>query len=160
MEPQIYLQWQRLEGRTGHQVGRLLLQQLYEAHVGGPMPPIRIAPLGKPVFAHGDWHFSISHTRQHAFCVLSRVPVGLDGEELSRKVRPETAQKLLSPTEYAQYLAAEDPNRAMLSFWVLKEATAKLAGTGIRTHPNTTQFTLPDARLQQIDGCVVAVVTE
>ena len=155
---QIFLASRELGEETGHRAGRVLLRQLYETHVGLPMPPIAIAALGKPYFVDSPWHFSISHTKRHAFCALSDRPIGLDAEELSRCIRPETAKKLLSEREYAQYAAAADPNRAMLHFWVLKEATAKLSGTGIRTHPNTTAFSLDDPRVQILDDCLVAVV--
>ena len=154
----VYLAWEQLHGRSGHGVGRSLLRQLYEANVGGEMPQILIAPLGKPYFVDSPWHFSISHTKSHAFCVLADVPVGIDAEELCRKIRPETAKKLLSESEYAQYAAAADPNAAMLHFWVLKEATAKLTGTGIRKRPNTTEFSLDDPSVQILDDCLVAVV--
>jgi phosphopantetheinyl transferase len=153
-----YLAGQVLDGCTGHEAGRTLLRQLYETHVGGPFPEIRLTPLGKPCFVDSSWHFSISHTRHHAFCVLADHPVGIDAEEQTRPIRPETARKLLSDREFARYQQAQDPNEAMLRLWVLKEATAKLAGTGIRTHPNTTDFSPDDPRVQLLQGCLVAVV--
>lgn len=158
--PKEYLAWQRLEGRSGHKVGRLLLSQLYTQYVGGEMPPVRLGEKGKPYWEDSPWHFSISHSKHHAFCVLSHRPVGIDAEELDRPVKLRFAEKLLSPGEYAQFLAAEDQQRAFLSFWVLKEATAKCSGEGVRIHPRHTDFSLPDDRIQQIDGCLVAIVTE
>ena len=158
--PKEYLAWQRLEGQSGHEAGRLLLSQLYAQYVGGEMPPVRLGEKGKPYWEDSPWHFSISHTKHHAFCVLSRRPVGIDAEELSRPVKLRFAEKLLSPGEYAQFLVAEDQQRAFLSFWVLKEATAKCSGEGVRIHPRHTDFSLPDERIQQIDGCLVAIITE
>ena len=155
-----YMAWQALDGVTGHDMGRLLLRQLYEAYVGGEMPALCIAPKGKPYFADSPWHFSISHTKHYAFCVLSDRSVGVDAEELARKVRPSIASKILSPGEYEQYQQADDPQRALLSFWVLKEATAKQTGEGIRIHPNHTDFSLPDQRVQQVGPCLVAIVHE
>ena len=155
---QVYLASAELNGRGGHEVCRDLLSRLFVAHVGGPMPEIRIAPKGKPYFADGPWYFSISHTKGHAFCVLSDVPVGLDAEEADRRVDLSIAPKILSGGELAQFRAAQDQRRALLSFWVLKEAQAKLTGVGMKWHPTHTDFTLPDSRVQEIDGCLVAVI--
>ena len=147
-----------LHGRSGHAAGRELLASMYRAQTGEEMPPILKTERGKPYFAHGPWHFSITHTKRHAFCVLSEAPVGIDAEELDRKIRPELAGKILSPGEMAQYEAARDKNRALLTFWVLKEAAAKQTGEGLRGYPNHTDFTLEDPRVRELDGCLVAVV--
>ena len=147
-----------LNGRTGHEAGRELLARLYRSHIGGEMPEILAEPGGKPYFAHGNVHFSITHTRNHAFCALADHPIGIDAEELTRAVKPGLAEKILSPGEYTQYQAAEDKNRALLTFWVLKEAQAKYTGRGIRGYPNQTDFSLNDPRVTELHGCLVAVV--
>ena len=146
-----------LNGCSGHAVGRKLLAQLYDTHVGGNLPQILTAPMGKPYFAASPWHFSISHTDRHVFCVLADVPVGMDAEEMDRQIRLSLASKILSPAELVQFEAAADPRRTLLTFWVLKEAQAKLTGEGVKWHPPHTNFTLPDSRVQEIDGCLVAI---
>ena len=156
--PKMHMAWRRLDGANGHETGRCLLAELYAAHIGGAMPPIRIAPMGKPYFENSPWHFSISHSKNHAFCLLSDCPVGIDAEEMDRNIPLSMAEKLLSAEEFHQFQQAQDPRTALLSFWVLKEATAKHTGQGIRIHPDHTNFTLPDSRIAQIDGCLVAVV--
>lgn len=147
-----------LEGISGHDAGRALLAKLYREETGEAIPPILTAERGKPFFADSPYHFSITHTRRHAFCVLARVPVGIDAEELDREVRLSLADKVLSPAERAQYDAAEDKHRAFLTFWVLKEAAAKLTGQGLRGYPNDTDFSLEDPRVTEMDGCLVAVL--
>ena len=147
-----------LNGRPGHEAGRALLAELYRAETGEALPRILRTELGKPYFPDSPLHFSISHTKHYAFCVLSERNVGLDAEELDRKVHLKLAQKILSPGEKAQYDAAPDKTRAFLTFWVLKEAEAKLAGTGLRIYPDHTDFSLEDPRVTQIDGCLVAVL--
>ena len=147
-----------LKGRSGHEAGRELLAAMYREETGEEMPPILVTERGKPYFTHGKWHFSISHTRRHAFCVLSQSPVGIDAEELDREIRPELAKKILSPSENARYAAVEDKQRALLTFWVLKEAAAKQTGEGLRGYPNHTDFTLEDPRVREMDGCLVAVI--
>ena len=153
-----YLTGQALNGRSGHEVGRQLLAALHAAHAGGELPAIAIAPGGKPYFVDSPWHFSITHTKHHAFCALSEHPIGIDAEEADRKIDLKIAPKILSPGELAQFQTAEDPRLTLLSFWVLKEAAAKLTGEGVKWHPNHTDFTLPDSRIRNMDGCLVAVV--
>ena len=110
------LGYTRLHGRGGHEAGRQLLSRLYTERTGAPLPPILRTPEGKPYFPDSPWHFSISHTRRHAFCVLSRNNVAVDAEELDRRVDLRLAQKVLSPGELAQFEAAGDKARALLVF--------------------------------------------
>ena len=149
-----------LEGRTGHEAGRELLAELFFRETGEPLPEIRITEAGKPYFPHSPWHFSISHTRRRVFCALSRTNIGIDAEEHDREIHLKLVDKVLSPAERLQFDAAEDRRRALLTFWVLKEAAVKLSGTGLRGYPNRTNFTLDDPRVRELDGCLVAVLTE
>ena len=150
----------KLAGRTGHEAGRQLLERLYREETGEDLPEIRITEWGKPYFPDSPWHFSISHTPKHAFCVLSRNNVGLDAEEPDRKINLKLAEKILSPGEKAQFDAAENQEKALLTFWVLKEAAAKLSGEGLRGYPNHTNFSLEDPRVTETDGCILAVMEE
>ena len=149
-----------LEGRTGHEAAWALLRQTYLEETGEALPPIGYGSRGKPDFLDCPWHFSLSHTSRHAFCALSRHPIGLDAEELDRRCSPRLAQRVLSPGELAQYAAAPDPGKALLSFWVLKEAQVKLTGEGLQGFPNHTDFTLPHPAIREIDGCLVAILEE
>ena len=148
----------RLNGVSGHEAGRKLLRQLYREETGEDLPGIRIADRGKPYFADSKLHFSISHTPNHAFCVLSENRIGIDAEELDRKMNLKLAEKVLSPAEKMQFDVAADQRRALLTFWVLKEAAAKLTGEGLRGYPNHTNFSLDDSRVTEIDGCLLAVL--
>ena len=149
-----------LAGRTGHEAGRQLLAALYRQETGENLPEIRITDRGKPYFPDGPWHFSISHTPKHAFCVLAKNNVAVDAEEADRKMNLRLAEKILSPRERAQFEAAENKEKALLTFWVLKEAAAKLSGEGLRGYPNHTNFSLEDPRVTELDGCIVAVMEE
>ena len=151
------LLWRRLEGRSGHEVGRELLAEGYRAITGYDLPPIVIAPRGKPYFEGSPLHFSISHTKSHAFCAISSVPVGIDAEETDRKVNLKLGEKILSPAEFARW---DGTAESLLRFWVLKEAAAKLTGEGLRGYPNHTDFDPMDERIQIIDGCILAVLKE
>ena len=149
-----------LNGKTGHEAGRELLASLYRAETGEELPEIRVTDRGKPYFATGKWHFSISHTPRHAFCALSERPVGIDAEELDRSINLRLADRILSPNERAQFDAAADKRLALLTFWVLKEAAVKLSGEGLRGFPQFTDFSLDDPRVCTMDGCLLAVTEE
>ena len=149
-----------LVGETGHDAGRRLLAALYQEETGEDLPEILITDRGKPYFPDCAWHFSISHTPKHAFCVLSRNNIAIDAEEPDRRVNLKLAEKILSPWEKAQFDAAENKEKALLTFWVLKEATAKLSGKGLQGYPNHTNFSLDDPRVTELDGCIVAVMEE
>ena len=149
-----------LNRRTGHEAGRALLTRLYGEATGQPLPPIEVGAWGKPAFSDSGWHFSISHTKKHAFCVLEKENVAIDAEELGRRVNLSLAEKILSPSEKDQFDAAADKNRALLTFWVLKEASAKLSGRGLHGCPNDTAFSLDDPRVRELEGCLVAILTE
>lgn len=148
-----------LSGRTGHQAGRALLEEIYRSHTGEAPPPISVTPEGKPYWKDSPWHFSISHTHRHAFCALMQAPIGIDAEELDRNVSLSLADKILSPGEKRQFDQAADKRRALLTFWVLKEAAAKQSGEGLRIYPNHTNFTLDDPRVRECAGCLVAILT-
>lgn len=149
-----------LAGRNGHEAGRQLLGEMYRELTGRPIPEIRTTPLGKPFFAEGNLHFSISHTPNWVFCVLSERPVGIDAEETNRSIDLRLADKILSSDEKAQFDRAENKQTALLRFWVLKEAAGKLTGQGLRVYPNHTDFDLHDPRIQVINNCFLAVTEE
>ena len=149
-----------LQGRTGHEAGRALLAELYRQATGEPLPPIAVGQWGKPYFPDSPWHFSITHTPKRAFCVLAKENVAMDAEELDRRVNLSLAEKILSPGEKAQFDAAADQKRALLTFWILKEAAAKLSGRGLHGYPVDTDFSLDDPRVREMDGCLVAIFTE
>ena len=121
---EMYLDSRELAGKTGHEAGRELLAALYRRATGESLPPIAVGDRGKPYFPDSDWHFSISHTKKHVFCALARCPIGIDAEEVTRKIDLRLADKILSVAERAEFDAAGDQNKALLTFWVLKEAAA------------------------------------
>ena len=127
---------------TGHHAGRQLLERLYREVTGEALPPIQLTPRGKPYFEHSPYHFSITHTSRHAFCVLSHSPVGIDAEEQDRLA--------LVP----------DKREAFLALWVLKEASAKCSGMGLTGFPNKTDFSPEDSRVHRWAGCLVAIICQ
>ena len=148
-----------LKDETGHTAGRRLLQELYREETGECLPEIALTPRGKPYFINSDWHFSITHTRHYAFCALSQNPIGIDAEELDRDIDLRLADKMLSEQEFAQYEQATDKRLALLTFWVLKEAQAKLTGEGLHGYPDkNTNFSLEDTRVSIQNNCLLAIL--
>ena len=154
------LDYKRLEKETGHEAGRALLARLWQQETGRLLPPISKTDRGKPFFAEESYHFSISHTSRHAFCCLHNANVGLDAEEMDRIPDPRLAGRFLSSAEQQRVAAAEDSGDALLRLWVLKEAYAKYTGKGLGNFLKNTDFSPDDPRIQEIDGCYVAVITE
>ncbi len=144
----------------GHHAAWELLAEVYRRETGKALPPISIGAFGRPEFMDSPYYFSLTHTDKHAFCVLSEHKVGIDAEELDRPVKLSLAKKILSPGELAQFEQARDKRRALLTFWVLKESYFKMKGTGLQGFPNQTDFSLADARVREMDGCLVAVMEE
>lgn len=156
----VYLACAPLDGRSGHAVGRALLHRLYRDLTGEDCPEISRTVRGKPYFTESCYHFSISHTRAHAFCALSLLPVGIDAEETDRSIPLPLADKILSHTERKRFDDAGNPRDALLRLWVLKEASAKLTGEGLRGYPNRTDFSPDDMRIHTVAGCYLAVLTD
>lgn len=150
-----------LNGLDSRVAGRLLLRQLYEELTGQEtLPEIGKGQRGKPCFLTGPYHFSITHTKTRVFCAISDRPIGIDAEDLTRRVNPELADKILSDSERAIYDASapEDKNEVLLRLWVMKEAAVKCSGEGLRGYPNQTDFRPDDPRIMLCHGCVVAVI--
>ena len=102
-----------IRGCSGHEAGRKLLEALYREETGEALPNILLSVRGKPFFENSPYHFSISHTDRHAFCALSRRPVGIDAEELDRAVRFSLVSRILSPASLFGAVGAERGCRKM-----------------------------------------------
>ena len=149
------LAWAPLDGRDGHEAGRALLAELL-----GEVPEIVVTDRGKPYFVGNGLHFSVSHTKNHAFCAVSEHNIGIDAEETDRDIDFRIAQRYLSENEKVRFQKAADPRDALLRLWVLKESCAKLTGRGWGNYLKNTDFDPEDERIQKIDGCYVAVLEE
>ena len=154
----MFLLSEALNGRSGHEVGRELLARLYYQATGENLPAIAVTEKGKPFFPDNPWHFSVSHTKNFAFCALSRRNIGLDAEEKGRTVSAAMVEKFTSDAEKSRL--GDDPQDAFLRLWVLKEADAKLTGRGMGNWLKNTDFNPFDQRIQEINGCYVAVLED
>ncbi len=131
MAHEIYLTWCKTAPGQGSADAHRLLGSLYHQVVGEPVPELVREPGGKPCFAQGSWHCSISHTRCAAFCALSRSPLGLDAEPLDRQVGKTVMMRALSSGERAELREFPSETEGFLTHWVLKEAYGKYTGRGL-----------------------------
>ena len=154
------LKWKRLDGHSGHDAARELLTTMYFEENRCELPSILRTEQGKPYFPDGNWHFSISHTDDHAFCALSRRNIGIDAESMDREIDPRVGRRYLSDSEQKRVENSRDKRAALLRLWVLKEAYAKLTGRGIGNWLKSTDFDPEDTRITCIDGCYVAILEE
>lgn len=68
--------------------------------------------------------FSLSHTQDAVAVAVSGKPVGVDLECTDRLVRPNLAEKILTPEEKLQ-LSQQDPDSHLLKMWCAKESLFK-----------------------------------
>ena len=127
--------------RYRHELGRrtcaaayLLLCEGLEKEYGIVEKPIfEYGEHGKPsLVGRSDIHFSLSHCREAAICVLSNRPVGVDVESIHR-YNERLARYTMNDEEMAEILAAESPDLAFTRLWTQKEAVVKAQGVGIQS---------------------------
>ena len=86
---------------------------------------------GKPaIVGHPDVHFNLSHCREAVVCAVSRHPVGVDVESVSR-YKDSLARHTMNGNEQARISVADRPDVAFTRLWTMKEARLKLTGEGI-----------------------------
>jgi 4'-phosphopantetheinyl transferase len=101
--------------------------------------------------------FSVSHTDGLSAIAVSRTrPVGIDIEAEPCCADPEFIQSFLSTRERAGLARLSQTERAgaLLKLWTLKEAYAKLVGTGLAADLRSFEFDLDPPRL--LSGCEAA----
>lgn len=88
---------------------------------------------GKPsIVGHPEIFFNVSHCKEAAICVISDKPVGVDVECI-REFKDSLVNYTMNDEERTEIAASATPEATFIRFWTMKEATAKLVGTGI-TH--------------------------
>jgi 4'-phosphopantetheinyl transferase len=136
---------------VAHALARLVLAPL----VGVPASRIRFVarcatcggPHGKPAVAGSAAgspagsaaggtapELSISHSGARVAVALSRSPVGVDVEQVTRRPMDDgLVRTVLTPAEQASLdrLPAADRHRGLLTYWTRKEALVKATGEGL-----------------------------
>lgn len=144
----------------GSAFGVSLLALAYEDYNSATMPLIKKLASGKPWFpGNPGFHFSISHSRTHVLCAVSKHPVGADTID-HRNISSAVIEKLASAEELEAL--------SFFEIWALRESLFKLDGEG---DLRTMRFIKRDGKIippvpgvkcrlyGDIDGSSVAVCT-
>ena len=132
-------QRRQLALRYRHELGRrtcaaaylLLCEGLRKEYGITEKPVFEFGEHGKPsIIGRPDLHFSLSHCREAAICVLSDRPVGIDIESVGR-YSESLVRYTMNDEEMAQILASNRPDIAFTRLWTQKEAVLKCTGEGI-----------------------------
>lgn len=141
----------------------LLKQALLEQEGIAENPLFEYNEHGKPSIAgHPELHFSLSHCREAAVCVLSRQPVGIDVESVGR-YRESVARYAMNDEELRQILQSEQREVAFTRLWTMKESLLKLTGRGINDGMKNVLSGVPTTRFtttERLDKNYIYTVCE
>ena len=94
-----------------------------------------------------DIHFSLSHNKNMAVCVVSDDEVGIDIETVGRTCSETVWRRMLSDEEYKRLSGMADEterDREFLKYWTLKECYGKAIGTGLSYDYKSVVFDIND----------------
>lgn len=141
----------------------LMLQDI----AGRPLPAWRKGEYGKPYYEAVDlgckpFFFSVSHCSKAIAVAVSETPVGIDVEDLSRRIQPSLIEHTMSPEEQA--IIGSD-NVRFLEYWTRKEAFLKMLGTGIigdmkETLSDPAADVVITTQLNEKDGYVMSIARQ
>jgi 4'-phosphopantetheinyl transferase len=117
---------------AAHALVRVALSETHPA----PLDQWRLeqSPSGKPFVSGCGIEFSLSHTSGLVGCAVASTPVGLDLESLDRHLDIDgLLPHVMAATELERWNQSAHGNetRRFLSYWTLKEASAKALGAGM-----------------------------
>ena len=116
---------------------QLLKQGLQEQYGLTENPLFEYNEHGKPaIVGHPDIFFNLSHCKEAVACVISDKPVGVDVESI-REFKESLIHYTMNDHEILEIESSDDPAKAFIRRWTMKEATMKLIGTGISNDMKT-----------------------
>ena len=112
---------------------QLLKEGLREGYGITDNPIFEYNEHGKPsIVGHPEIFFNLSHCKEAVICVISDKPIGVDVESI-REFKDSLVNYTMNDEEKAEIAKSDNPEASFIRLWTMKEATAKLIGTGI-TH--------------------------
>jgi 4'-phosphopantetheinyl transferase len=145
-----------VEARLRTMAARTALRTALSHAVDGQVPAsawrFTRTPYGKP-YVHPELpsvHFNVSHTDGLSVIAVSRDrPVGIDIETVQTALEEEFVRTFLSQREWnaVRRLTEAQRQRDVIRLWTLKEAYAKLLGTGVSADFTSLEFDLDPVRL-------------
>lgn len=109
---------------------------------------------GKPILRDAGLFFSISHSGDKAFVVLSDHEIGCDVEMIRDIDAIRLAQRFFAPEEVSYLTASADIEGEFFRIWTLKEAYIKCRGEGLSI-PLNSFIVCPDKLAIWDDAFVV-----
>jgi len=117
-----------------HSVAYSLIETMLEKYFGIISPTILKTENGKPYIEKSGVHFSISHTRGLAVCVVADTPVGVDCELIKDKSAANIEKFAKRFFVENEFLLLEKGGFSSIDFykvWTAKEATIKKRGSNM-----------------------------
>lgn len=131
---------------------------------------VSVTEKGKPYFTdYPDIHYSVTHSKSSAACVLFDKPVGIDMEG-HRADSCSVAKRFFSAHEniwIEEGASQEERDRRFLRLWTLKEAYSKMTGEGIaaclnkiyfKSEGNTLVADFDTAKLNYVDNLSFGII--
>ncbi len=131
---------------------------------------VSVTEKGKPYFTdYPDIHYSVTHSKSSAACVLFDKPVGIDMEG-HRADSCSVAKRFFSVHEniwIEEGASQEERDRRFLRLWTLKEAYSKMTGEGIaaclnkiyfKSEGNTLVADFDTAKLNYVDNLSFGII--
>lgn len=140
----------RVSSKTQHDIAWKLLEHVLNKEYSLKLSECTIERnrWGKPSFKkYTDIHFSISHNKAMAVCIISDKEVGIDIETVGRACSENVWRRMLSGCEYQGLncmLDESERNREFLKYWTLKECYGKVIGTGLSYDYKSVTFDISD----------------
>ena len=131
---------------------------------------VSVTEKGKPYFTdYPDIHYSVTHSKSSAACVMFDKPVGIDMEG-HRADSCSVAKRFFSAHEniwIEEGTSQEERDRRFLRLWTLKEAYSKMTGEGIaaclnkiyfKSEGNTLVADFDTAKLNSVDNLSFGII--
>ena len=130
-----YAKIQRLRAPIGKKasfaVYLLLRMALAENYCINEVVEFDFTEKGKPILRdYPHIHFSLSHSKCTAACVVSDGEVGVDVQHIG-PISDRVAKRVLTTREYAKFKESQTPDDYFCEIWTIKESFLKQTGQGI-----------------------------
>ena len=100
------------------------VQKILATYYGKPNATVLRTKHGKPYVENGPF-FSVTHTKDKLYIIVSDCPIGIDAESLSREPRYVATLQKFTTEEQAEIHSAKD----FLRHWTAKESAVKYMGS-------------------------------
>lgn len=148
----IYAVW--LDGENQHEAAWKLLKfaLLKEYDIDINTCTVVENKWGKPGFAkYPSIHFSLSHCKKIAACIIADTEVGIDAELVGRNCSDRVIRRVLTDEEYERIInmcrSKTDMSAEFLKYWTLKECYGKAIGRGLSYDLKSVGFRINDDKI-------------